>query len=53
MLVKQRYEHRVETVTQRLGSIDYTVNIHEFIKGSKLGLDQRLKVDLGRFAESL
>ena len=34
MLVKQRYEHRVETVTQRLGSIDYTVNIHEFIKGS-------------------
>ena len=33
MLVKQRYEHRVETVTQRLGSIDYRVNIHEFTKG--------------------
>lgn len=33
MLVKQRYEHRVETVTQCLGSIDYRVNIHEFIKG--------------------
>lgn len=33
MLLKQRYEHRVETVTQRMGAIDYQINIHEFIKG--------------------
>ena len=33
MLLKQSYIHRVETVTQRLGSISYQVNIHEFIKG--------------------
>ena len=32
MLLKQRYQHTVEAVQQRLGSIDYRVNIHEFIK---------------------
>lgn len=33
MLLKQSYTHRVETVMQRLGSINYQVNIHEFMKG--------------------
>ena len=33
LLLRQNYTHRVEKVTQRLGSIDYQVNIHEFIKG--------------------
>tara|TARA_B100001115_G_scaffold115862_1_gene86114 strand:- start:551 stop:1246 length:696 start_codon:yes stop_codon:yes gene_type:complete len=33
MLLKQSYIHRVETVMQRLGSVNYQVNIHEFIKG--------------------
>ena len=33
MLVKQRYTHRVHPVVQRFGSIDYKVNIHEFVKG--------------------
>ena len=32
MLLRQSYTHHFETVTQRLGSIDYRVNIHEFIK---------------------
>ncbi len=32
MLVKQRFSHRVESVEQRLGSIEYKVNIHEFVK---------------------
>lgn len=35
MLLKQRYAHEVETVTQTLGSVDYQVNIHIFTKGER------------------